>query len=83
MYEKSAYVPSQQSGRGRVWILKSNGKLEPVFVRTGLNDGRYTEISTPKLKPGDEVVLGATSNSDSGQEQARSPFSGGRMGGFR
>ena len=83
VYEKSAYVPSQQSGRGRVWILKSNGKLEPVFVRTGLNDGRYTEISTPKLKPGDEVVLGATSNSDSGQEQARSPFSGGRMGGFR
>jgi multidrug efflux pump subunit AcrA (membrane-fusion protein) len=82
VYEKSAYVPAQQSGRGRVWILKSNGLLESIFVRTGLNDGRYTEISSPRLKPGDQVVLGATSNGNSGQDQARSPFSsGGRMGG--
>jgi HlyD family secretion protein len=78
VYEKSAYVAADQSGRGRIWILKSNGLLEPIFVRTGLNDGRYTEIFSPKIKPGDQVVLGATSNG-SGQEQARSPFSGGRM----
>lgn len=78
VYEKSAYVATDQSGRGRVWILKSNGLLEPVFVRTGLNDGRYTEIFSPRLKPGDQVVLGATSNG-SDQGQARSPFSGGRM----
>jgi len=84
VYQKSAYTPDEQSGRGRVWLLKSSGKLEPVFVRTGLNDGRYTEVYSPKLKPGDQVVLGATSNGDSGQDQTRSPFSGGgRMGGFR
>ncbi len=36
-YQKNAYVPSHQSGRGRIWILKSNGLLESVFVRTGIN----------------------------------------------
>lgn len=86
-YEKGAYIPSHESGRGRVWILKSNGLLESVFVRTGLNDGRFTEISSMKLKPGDQVVLGATSNSDSGSDQVRSPLTGSgqqpRGGGFR
>jgi len=56
-YQKSAYIPSHQSGRGRVWILKSNGLLESIFVRTGLNDGRYTEINSMRLKPGDQIVL--------------------------
>jgi HlyD family secretion protein len=88
-YQKNAYVPSHQSGRGKVWILKSNGLLEPVFVRTGLNDGRYTEITTAKLKPGDQVVLGATSNNDSGSGTVQNPLTGSGQqqrpggGGFR
>jgi HlyD family secretion protein len=87
-YQKSVYNPSHQSGRGRVWILKSNGLLEQVFVRTGLNDGRFTEINSMKLNPGDQLVLGA-STGDSGSEQTRSPLTGqgqGRPmggGGFR
>ena len=51
-YQKGAYVPSHQSGRGRVWILKSNGLLESVFVRTGLNDGRFTEINSIEIETG-------------------------------
>jgi HlyD family secretion protein len=89
-YQKNAYVPSHQSGRGRVWILKSNGLLESVSVRTGLNDGRFTEITSTKLKPGDQVVLGATSNNDSGTAQVQNPLAGsgqqqrpGGGGGFR
>ena len=78
-YQKSAYIPSHQSGRGRVWILKANGLLEQVFVRTGLNDGRYTEITSMRLNPGDQVVLGATSG-DSGSDQARSPLTGQNQG---
>ena len=81
-YQKSAYVPSHQSGRGRVWILKANGTLEPIFVRTGLNDGRYTEITTGRLNPGDQVILGVSS-ADNGSDQTRSPLTGQgqRMGG--
>jgi len=84
-YEKSPYVPSHESGRARVWILNAKGKLEPVMVVTGVTDGRYTEITTDKLKPGDQIVLGVVST-DAQSEQARSPFTpqGGRpMGGFR
>ena len=88
-YQKSSYVPSHQSGRGRVWILKSNGLLESVFVRTGLNDGRFTEINSSRLKSGDQIVLGATSNAGNSSQQVQNPFSGqsqgprGPGGGFR
>jgi len=89
-YQKNVYVPSHQSGRGKVWILKSNGLLEPVFVRTGLNDGRFTEITSIKLKPGDQIVLGATSNNDAGTAAVQNPLAGsgqqqrpGGGGGFR
>ena len=89
-YQKSAYTPSHQSGRGRVWILKTNGLLESVFVRTGLNDGRFTEINSMRLKQGDQIVLGATSNNDASSQQVQSPLTGqgqsqrpGGGGGFR
>jgi multidrug efflux pump subunit AcrA (membrane-fusion protein) len=85
-YQKSEYIPSHESGRGRIWILKSNGLLESVFVRTGLNDGRYTEISSPKIQPGDQIVLGASSNGES-TVQTPNPLAGGGQqrggGGFR
>jgi HlyD family secretion protein len=89
-YQKGAYIPSHQSGRGRVWILKSNGLLESVFVKTGLNDGRFTEINSMRLKQGDQIVLGATSNNDASSQQVQSPLTGqaqgqrtGGGGGFR
>jgi HlyD family secretion protein len=85
-YQKSGSTLAQQTGRGRVWVVNAQGKLDPVYVRTGLNDGRFTEIQTPDLKEGDQIVLGVSSNSD-GAEVARSPLSGqggGSMrGGFR
>jgi hypothetical protein len=74
-YQKSAYVPSHQSGRGRIWILKPNGLLESISVRTGLNDGRFTEIASMKLNPGDQIVLGVSSG-DAVADQARSPLTG-------
>ena len=74
-YQKSVYNPSHQSGRGRVWILKANGLLEQIPVRTGLNDGRYTEIASMRLNPGDQLVLGASSG-DASVDQARSPLTG-------
>jgi HlyD family secretion protein len=74
-YQKSAYVPLHQSGRGRVWILNASGKLEPVFVRTGLSDGRFTEITTETLKPGDQIIMGVLS-SESASTQGTNPLTG-------
>jgi HlyD family secretion protein len=64
-YQKSAYVPVHQTGRGRIWILESSGKLKPVFVSMGLTDGRYTEVTNSAISEGEEIVLGASLNSDS------------------
>ncbi len=74
VYEKSAYVPLHQAGRARIWILNAKGKLEPVFVRTGVTDGRYTEITSSDLKPGDQIVMGVSSNSDETTAQTTSPL---------
>ena len=75
-YEKSSYVPTDQFGRGRVWILNSKGKLEPLFVRTGLNDGKSTEIFSDKLTEGQQIVIGADSNGDQATPQSRNPLAG-------
>ncbi len=61
-YKKSSYSPADQVGMGRIWIKNSNGLLEPLFVRTGITDGRYTEIYTDKLTEGQEIVISATSS---------------------
>ena len=88
-FQKSPYVPSRQTGRGRVWMVNSTGKLEPVMVRTGITDGKSTEVMSPVLKEGDQVVLGIVYDADSQKGQTRSPLtpqSGGPRpggGGFR
>lgn len=44
-----------KSGMATVWILR-DGKPEKVSVKTGLSDGRHTEIITDQLKEGDEII---------------------------
>jgi len=81
-YQKSPYVATQTAGRGRVWILNTSGKLEPVMVRTGISDGRSTEVLNSSLKPGDQLVLGVNYTDGQG-DQARSPLAPGGSGGPR
>src|SRR5207249_10594725 len=48
-----------QGGGGRqrqiqvVWVLTANKTLEPRIIRTGITDGRLTEIVAGDLKEGD------------------------------
>lgn len=81
-YQKSAYVPSHDSGRGQMWIVGATGKLVPIFVRTGISDGRYTEVTSPELKADEPIVVGVNSDGESTAAQT-SPLSGSsmRMGG--
>lgn len=44
---------------GKVYVLK-NAVLEPIKVKVGISDGRFTEISSDGLKVGDRVVIGET-----------------------
>ncbi|WP_199775611.1 efflux RND transporter periplasmic adaptor subunit [Microbulbifer pacificus] len=49
--------PLQNRGPRHVWILE-NGQLKPVRVRTGVSDGRHTEIVGGPLQEGAQVVTG-------------------------
>lgn len=44
-------------GSGKVYVLK-NGKPEMVRVKTSITDGKFTEIISDQLKPGDKVIVG-------------------------
>jgi len=59
----------QQGGQGgrsgerarqgpRVWVQDEQGKLMPVFLRTGVTDNTYTEIVRGDLKEGQLVITG-------------------------
>ncbi|HJQ38378.1 MAG TPA: efflux RND transporter periplasmic adaptor subunit, partial [Thermoanaerobaculia bacterium] len=73
-----------------VYMLVVDGKkqsLKPVEIRTGISDGRFTEVVSGTLKPGDDVVVGlATSKVESaapmggGGGPGGGPRGGGRRG---
>ncbi len=71
-YQKSAASGARQRDRlrGRIWVLNAAQKLEPVYIMTGISDGRYTEIIADSLRDGDQVVLGANTTAQSGGQSA-------------
>ncbi|HVF89907.1 MAG TPA: efflux RND transporter periplasmic adaptor subunit [Blastocatellia bacterium] len=68
-----------------VWVLIEGKKIEPRFVRTGLTNGRVTEIVGGNLQEGETVVTGQNESGEANKpQQAGSPFGrqpGGRSGG--
>lgn len=51
-------VRGPKTGGARVWLPDGAGKLRAVTVHTGLTDGKTTEIVSPELAEGTEVVTG-------------------------
>jgi HlyD family secretion protein len=43
---------------GRVWVEDETGKLKMIFVKTGVTDNVYTEITGGDIKEGMEVITG-------------------------
>jgi HlyD family secretion protein len=41
-----------------VYVLGDKNALRPVYIRTGISDGHYTQVLGGELKPGDKVVTG-------------------------
>lgn len=67
----------QEKKQQTIYILDANKKPQPVQIRTGITDGRYTEVVEGNLKEGQDVIVGlATSKAESGA--SGSPFGGGR-----
>jgi HlyD family secretion protein len=66
-----------------VWIPAADGKGDPkmVEVRTGITDGRYTQIVSGEIKAGDKVIVGlATAKAATGGSPMGAPAGGGRRG---
>jgi HlyD family secretion protein len=56
-----------------VWVQDGSGSPRPVPVRTGVSDGRSTEILEGGLAPGDLVVVGIAG---AGAEESERPSFG-------
>ncbi|MFA6957360.1 MAG: efflux RND transporter periplasmic adaptor subunit [Thermoanaerobaculia bacterium] len=83
--EAASSALGQATARNRkppttVYILGEDGKPKKVEIRTGITDGRYTEVVKGELKAGDAVIVGtATSKADSrALPGAMGPGMGGR-----
>ena len=50
-------APVTPQGRGTLWV-PNGAYARAVRVRTGLNDGTYTEVSAKELSEGIDVITG-------------------------
>lgn len=53
---RSARTETRTAGAAQVWVLE-DGAPQPVAVRTGITDGRMTEITGGGLQPGMAVIV--------------------------
>ncbi|HKQ08479.1 MAG TPA: efflux RND transporter periplasmic adaptor subunit [Blastocatellia bacterium] len=64
----------QRRGGQMVWVMVGDKQIEPRFVRTGLTNGRITEIIAGDLKEGETIVIGQNDASGNRPQQGGSPF---------
>ena len=58
-----------------IWVLTANKQIEPRLVRTGLTNGRVTEIVVGDLEEGDTVIIGQNETGAARpQTQTGAPF---------
>lgn len=55
----------------RVWILKENGDIRPVFIKTGISDTTYTEVLRGAVEEGQKVITRAESPGKEDNETRR------------
>jgi HlyD family secretion protein len=55
-----------------IWVLTANKSIEPRWVRTGLTNGRVTEIVAGDLQEGDTVIIG---QNETGATRPQTPTS--------
>ncbi len=68
---------SLREDSGIVWKLNADKTLEPIQVGLGVTDFTFTALTSGKLNPGDELVIGqSTTKNAAAQTPARSPVGG-------
>ena len=59
-----------------IWVLTANKQIEPRLVRTGLTNGRVTEIVAGDLEEGDTVIIGQNETGAARPQTPTTPFGG-------
>ena len=68
---------SKRQDSAIVWKLLPNKALEPVQVTLGVTDFTFTALVSGNLNPGDDLVIGQSTNkSSTTQAQVRNPVTG-------
>jgi HlyD family secretion protein len=68
---------SRRQDSGIVWKLLPNKTLQPVQVSLGVTDFTFTALVSGDLNPGDDLVIGQSTNkSSTAQAQTRNPVTG-------
>jgi len=70
---------SRMKNSGRVWILDDAGELKMIFIRIGVTDNVFTEVTGGELKEGIEVITGENGGSDSSRSSRSNVMRGMRM----
>jgi HlyD family secretion protein len=74
-----AAAPKMQT----VYVMGADKKLKPVEIRTGISDGRFTQVVSGELKEGDQVVVGLATSKVEGPPPMGGQGPGGPGGGRR
>ncbi|MBK9776632.1 MAG: efflux RND transporter periplasmic adaptor subunit [bacterium] len=69
------------ANRGTLWFTDANGKLDVMFVRTGITDGTNTEIRGREAAEGQKVIAGVTTAAAATTAATSSPFQQQRQSG--
>jgi HlyD family secretion protein len=69
------------ANRGTLWFTDENGKLDVMFVRTGITDGTNTEIRGREAAEGQKVIAGVSTAAAATTAATSSPFQQQRQSG--
>jgi len=58
---------------GTIYVIDAEGNLKPIPVRTGITDGKFTEVRGRELTEGMRIIAG-TVQPQSAQSEAANPF---------
>jgi HlyD family secretion protein len=75
-FQKSPDDITNKINMGKIWIVDPKGKLVPIFVETGLDDGIESEIISGDLTAGEQILISADSKSDQNSVQQKNPLEG-------
>ena len=79
-YQKNSDDITDKTSRGRIWILTTKGKLEPVFIKIGLSDGKASEAISDSLKEGEQIVISADAVDEQNSTKPKNPLAGQQQG---